>query len=91
MRDEVNRRYPFFRSTFFERRMLFERLQVPPKRSDQRPDLRIVGDTMTCSAPQSSLDALLKQVSRHQVVDFECSEAELEETFLTYYEANHVA
>jgi ABC-2 type transport system ATP-binding protein len=54
-------------------------------------DLKIVGDTMTCSAPQSSLDALLKQVSRHQVVDFECSEAELEETFLTYYEANHVA
>lgn len=44
MRDEVNHRYPFFRSTFFERRMLFERLQVPPKRTDQRPDLRIVGD-----------------------------------------------
>jgi hypothetical protein len=23
--DDVHRRYPFFRSTFFERRMLFER------------------------------------------------------------------
>ena len=26
-RDRVNRRQPFFRTTFFERRMLFERLQ----------------------------------------------------------------
>ncbi len=40
---------------------------------------------MTCSAPQSALDLLLKRVSLHQVVDFECVEAELEETFLTYY------
>jgi ABC-2 type transport system ATP-binding protein len=54
-------------------------------------DLHVAGGTLTCSAPQSSLDVLLKQVSRHEVVDFECAEAELEETFLTYYEAGDVA
>ena len=48
-------------------------------------DLSISDHTMTCSAPQSALDLLLKRVSLHQVVDFECVEAELEETFLTYY------
>ena len=40
---------------------------------------------LTCSAPESSLDALVKEVSRHTIVDFECAEAELEETFLAYY------
>jgi ABC-2 type transport system ATP-binding protein len=54
-------------------------------------DLQAVDTTITCSAPQSSLDALLKQVCRHEVVDFECAEAELEETFLTFYEAADVA
>jgi ABC-2 type transport system ATP-binding protein len=41
---------------------------------------------LSCSAPESGLDALLKEVSRHTVLDFECAEAELEETFLAYYE-----
>ena len=50
-------------------------------------DLHVSDHTLTCSAPQSSLDALLKRVSRHAVVDFECAAAELEETFLTYYAA----
>jgi ABC-2 type transport system ATP-binding protein len=54
-------------------------------------DLQLADGTLRCSAPQSSLDALLKQVSRHRVVDFECAEAELEETFLTYYEADDAA
>jgi ABC-2 type transport system ATP-binding protein len=54
-------------------------------------DLQLADGTLRCSTPQSSLDALLKQVSRHRVVDFECAEAELEETFLTYYEADHAA
>jgi ABC-2 type transport system ATP-binding protein len=62
-------------------------------------DVRIDGATLRCSAPQSSLDALLRQVCRHTVVDFECAEAELEETFLRYYatdvppdeEAGHAA
>jgi len=48
-------------------------------------DLGVSDNSMTCSAPQSALDRLLKRVCQHQVVDFECVEAELEETFLTYY------
>jgi hypothetical protein len=32
-RDQVPRRYPFFRSAFFERRMLFERYAQAPQRS----------------------------------------------------------
>jgi N-acyl-L-homoserine lactone synthetase len=43
-RDWVNRRYPFFRSTYFERRMLFERLQATKRPAEGRPDLRIVAD-----------------------------------------------
>jgi N-acyl-L-homoserine lactone synthetase len=42
-RERVNQRYPFFRSTFFERRMLFERLQVPAvakRAADIRPNGR---------------------------------------------------
>lgn len=54
-------------------------------------DVQLRDGTLRCSAPQSSLDALLKRVSRHQVVDFECAEAELEETFLTYYEVDDAA
>lgn len=43
-RDRVNRGYPFFRSTFFERRMMFERLQEPMKLAEQlRTPLRVIG------------------------------------------------
>lgn len=39
--DQVHRRYPFFRSTFFERRMLFERyLPMPQMQSQPKPVLR---------------------------------------------------
>jgi AAA domain, putative AbiEii toxin, Type IV TA system len=38
---------------------------------------------LTCRAPQSALDALIKHLARHHVADLECAEAELEETFLT--------
>ncbi|MGZ4495171.1 MAG: ABC transporter ATP-binding protein [Nocardioides sp.] len=48
-------------------------------------DLQVQGAELTCSAPQAALDAVLKRVAAHQVVDFECAEAELEETFLAYY------
>ena len=48
-------------------------------------DVVLQGRRLTCSAPQESLDALLKQIARHPVVDLGCAEAELEETFLTYY------
>lgn len=46
----------------------------------------VIGDrSLSCSAPQYALDALLKQVSRRSVIDFECAETDLEETFLSYY------
>jgi ABC-2 type transport system ATP-binding protein len=48
-------------------------------------DITISDHTLSCSAPQSSLDHLLKRISAFPVVDFECVEADLEETFLTYY------
>lgn len=48
-------------------------------------DLQVSGEILSCTAPQSALNALLKEVARHDVVDFECAEAELEETFLAYY------
>src|SRR6478609_8288676 len=52
------------------------------------PGLRdglVDGRSFSCSAPQSALDALLKRVSARQVDDFECAEAPLEDTFLSYY------
>ena len=48
-------------------------------------DLAVTGRVMTCSAPQAALDGLLKRITRHPVVDLDCAEAELEETFLAYY------
>ncbi len=48
-------------------------------------DLRVEDHALACSAPAGALDALIKEVSRHTVIDFECAEAELEETFLAYY------
>jgi ABC-2 type transport system ATP-binding protein len=48
-------------------------------------EVQVSGQALTCTAPQSVLNALLKEVARHDVVDFECAEAELEETFLAYY------
>jgi len=47
--------------------------------------LAVADRTLHCSAPRDSLDALLKRISRHSVDDLECTEAELEETFLAYY------
>ncbi len=70
-------------ATFADRADQSEFSDVPDVR-----DLHVSDATLTCSAPQSSLDALIKRVSRHPVVDFECAEAELEETFLTYYESS---
>jgi hypothetical protein len=36
--EQVHRRYPFFRSTFFERRMLFERY-LPVRNASFQPNL----------------------------------------------------
>lgn len=69
---------------------------VPAEDFARLPDVRdmqISGQVLNCTAPQTALDALLKEVARHEVTDFECAEAELEETFLTYYGsgADHAA
>ena len=48
-------------------------------------DLSVEERSLTCSAPQCALDALLKRIARHPVIDLGCAEAELEETFLAYY------
>ncbi len=44
-RERVYRRYPFFRSSVFERRMLFERLQQPAEAPRRRPPLRLIEPT----------------------------------------------
>ncbi len=61
---------------------------VPAAAFDAVPGLRDVrteDGVLHCDAPQSALDALLKEIARHGVVDFSCTEAELEETFMAFY------
>ena len=48
-------------------------------------DVAVAGGVLTCSAPEPALDALVKRIAQHRLLDFECVEADLEETFLTYY------
>ncbi|GAB3448910.1 ABC transporter ATP-binding protein [Phycicoccus ginsengisoli] len=48
-------------------------------------DLVVDGHDLTCKAPESSLDGVVKALSRHHVRDLACTEAELEEAFLGYY------
>ncbi|MEI8083392.1 MAG: ABC transporter ATP-binding protein, partial [Actinomycetes bacterium] len=48
-------------------------------------DVRLQSDVLTCSVPQSSLDAVLKLVARFPVVDLSCQEADLESTLLEFY------
>ena len=48
-------------------------------------DIVVEERALSCNAPQAALDALLKRISARRVEDFECAEAPLEETFLTYY------
>ena len=49
-------------------------------------DVRIEGGVLSCSASRSALDALLKAVAAHRIVDLECEEASLEDMFLAYYD-----
>ncbi|MBE1494067.1 ABC-2 type transport system ATP-binding protein [Amycolatopsis lexingtonensis] len=48
-------------------------------------DVAVDGGVLTCGAPEAALDALVKRIAQHRLLDFECVEADLEETFLTYY------
>ncbi|WP_104523036.1 ABC transporter ATP-binding protein [Blastococcus atacamensis] len=48
-------------------------------------DLTVTASTLTCSAPASALDALCRRMAEHRLADLECTEADLEETFLAYY------
>ncbi len=50
-------------------------------------EVTVTGRDLRCAAPQSALDPLFKAITRHTLVDVECTEAELEETFLAYYGA----
>ena len=61
---------------------------VEPAEFAAVPDLRDLEVTeygLSCSAPASSLDALCRQLAAHRLADLECTEADLEETFLAYY------
>ncbi|TXN29930.1 ABC transporter ATP-binding protein [Lacisediminihabitans profunda] len=61
---------------------------VPVDRFSALPGLQglVVTDrTLQCSAPQWALDGLLKRVAEHSVEDFECAEADLDESFMSYY------
>lgn len=53
-------------------------------------DLTVHGDTLRCTAPQTALDAIVKAAARFEVLDFNSVEADLEETFLAYYDERAV-
>ncbi len=48
-------------------------------------DLTVTGSTLSCSAPAAALDAIVGRLAAHRLLDLECTEADLEETFLAYY------
>jgi beta-exotoxin I transport system ATP-binding protein len=47
--------------------------------------VRVDGRVVTLSCPESAIDALVKQVAAHQLVDFVSQPADLEEIFLELY------
>jgi ABC-2 type transport system ATP-binding protein len=48
-------------------------------------DVSVDGGSLRCSAAQPALDAVVKLLAAHHVVDLEVAEATLDETFLAYY------
>jgi ABC-2 type transport system ATP-binding protein len=48
-------------------------------------NLVVDGATLRCDAPEQALDELVHRIAQFTVVDLECAEADLEETFMTYY------
>jgi ABC-2 type transport system ATP-binding protein len=54
-------------------------------------DLTVGGSTLTCGVPATALDALLRRMAAGpRLVDLECTEAGLEQTFLALYGAGAV-
>ncbi len=54
-------------------------------------DIDIQDNVFRCRTPESSLDALVKVLARFHLLDLTVTEADLEETFLTYYDAEAVS
>ena len=48
-------------------------------------DLVVRGSELICAATQTALDPLMRAVTRYRIVDLNCEEASLDETFLAYY------
>lgn len=48
-------------------------------------ELSVTDHSLTCAAPEASLDRIVKALGRFPLRDLTCTEAELEETFLAYY------
>ena len=48
-------------------------------------DVEVSDGEVRCRAPQDALDALVKRLATHRLLDLECAEADLEETFRTFY------
>ena len=48
-------------------------------------DVRVDGMSLSCAAAQAALDPLMRAITRHHVVDLECEEASLDDTFLAFY------
>ena len=51
-------------------------------------DVDVTGNELHLRAPQNALDAVVKRLAAHDLVDLECAEADLEETFRTFYGAS---
>lgn len=52
-------------------------------------DLAVSGDHIEMKAPQDRLDEVVKRLAHRKVIDLECTEADLEETFTAFYGDNH--
>jgi ABC-2 type transport system ATP-binding protein len=50
-------------------------------------DLVVDGRSISCAVSRPAIDELLRRISRHRVADLSCTEASLEEMFLTHYGA----
>jgi ABC-2 type transport system ATP-binding protein len=48
-------------------------------------DLAVGGTSFECRVPEAALDATVKLLARHRVLDVSITEADLEEMFLAYY------